>query len=490
MGITFNGISLNILTPGIFAEFDPSRATKGVQVQPHEVLLVGQQQSTATATAATVTNPRSADEAALMFGTKSELYQMVKAYRSRDSLSPINCIGLLDDAGGVAATGTITWTGTATEGGAQNFYVGGRRVSVAVTNGMTAAGLETAALAAFALQPDMPVTVAGDSGTGLDFAAVHKGVNGNQIFLGVSLLPGERNIAGFAFTVTAMSAGATEPSHAAAVTAMGEDQYHTVVIGTADSTEVARYVTELESRFGPMRSIDGYAFAAKYDTRANLTTLGNAKNSQTLHLVGAETSALLPLPWETAALVAADNALQVQVDPSIGCQGHVLPGANAAAKGNRFTRAERDILLSDGISTLKATSDGRLAIERLVTTYQTNSLSLPDLAYQDSQTVRLLSALRYSMRARIATKFNGFKLADDGNEVTGQPMATPGIVKGELLMLFLDWRALGWVENFDQFKRELLVERDGGDPNRINAILPPDLINNLLVTAASIQFRR
>lgn len=490
MSISFQNVPLLVLTPGVFAEFDPSHATKGVQAQPHEVLLVGQQQSSGSATAGAVSVPRSPDEAALMFGSKSQLYQMFKAYRSRDSLSPVNCIGLSDDSGGAQATGSITWTGTATEGGQQTFYVGGRRVAVAVASGDTAATLETNALAAFALQPDMPVTVAGDAGTGLDFTAIHKGVNGNQIFLGTALLPGERNVAGFTFSVTAMSAGATEPSHATAITAMGDDQYNTIAVGTADSTEVARYVTELESRFGPMRSIDGYAFVCKYDTRANLTSLGNAKNSQTLVIVGAEKSALLPLPWETAALVAADSAVQAQVDPSRACTGHVLPGAYAAAKGTRFTRAERDTLLSDGVATLKATSDGRLAIERLVTTYQTNALTLPDVAYQDLTTVRTLSAMRYSMRARISSKFANFKLADDGNEVSGQPIVTPNIMKGELLALFLDWRDLGWVENFEQFKRELLVERDPGDPNRINAILPPDLINNLLVTAASIQFRR
>jgi phage tail sheath gpL-like len=490
MQIGFQFIPSNILTPGVYAEFDPSRATKGVQTQPHEVLLVGQQTSAGSATSGAVSIPRSPDEAALLYGPTSQLYQMLKAYRAVDSLSPVSCIGLADNGSGVAATGSITWTGTATETSTQVFYVGGRRVPVAVPTGTTAAGLETLVTDAFALYPDMPVTVAADASTGVDFTAVQKGVNGNQIFLGLSLMPGERNVAGFTFTVTAMASGATEPSHAAAVTAMGEDQYHTIAIGTADSTEVARYVTELEDRWGPMRSIEGVAFVCKYDTQANLTSLGNAKNSQTLVIVGAEKSALELTPWETAAQVAADNALQCQIDPARATWGHILAGNMSAPKGSRFTRAERNTILSDGVATVFATSDGRMAIERLVTTYQTNSLSIADTAYQDLPRVRTLAAFRYALRNRIGTKFANFKLADDSAEATPAFTATPSMVKGEILVLFKEMQALGWVENYDQFKAELVVQRDPTDQNRINCLIPPDIINNLLVTAASIQFRK
>lgn len=490
MTIGFVQIPLTVLTPGVYAEFDSSLATKGAQIQPHEVLLVGNMTSSGSATAASVTQPRSVDEAGILFGTKSRLYQMFKAYRKKDSLTPVSCIPLADNGSGVAATGSITWTGTATETGVQSFYVGGRRVPVTVPSGTNAASLETLALAEFALYPDMPVTVAANASTGLDFTAANDGASGNEIFLGVSLMPGERNVAGLTFTVNAMASGATESDHSAAITAMGEDQYHTVVLDLTDSTEVTRYVTELESRANAMRQIEGVAFVCKYDTAANLTTYGNGKNSFTLVAVGAEKSALLPLPWETAALVAADSALQTQIDPATNCGGHILPGAAAPAKGTRYTRAQRNTLLSDGISTLAYLPDGRVAIERLVTTYQTNALALPDTAYQDLHpTVRTLFAIRYALRARLGVKFQGFKLADDGNEISGQKIATPKIIKSELLALFGDLRDLGWVESPEQFQDELLVERDV-DPNRINLIFPPDIINNLLVTAASIQFRR
>lgn len=490
MSFTFNVIPLTLRTPGVYTEVDASRAVQGILLSPHNVLLTGQKQSTGSATAGQIYSIRSADEAKALFGSKSQLAQKCAAYKKYDSLSPLFAAALADDAGGVAATGSITWTGTAaTEAGSIQFYVSGRRISVAVTSGMTVASLETAALAAFALEPDLPVTVAANASTGLDFTAVNKGTNGNQIFLGVCLLPGERVPAGITVTVTPMASGATDPSHATLVTAMGEDQYHTVSIGSVDATEIARYVTEFESRWG-LRQIEGHLFAAKYETQANLTTFGNTFNSANLTVVGAEKSALLPAPWELAAQTAAVSAVQAQVDPSRAFTGVSYSGFSAAPRGSRFTRAERDTLLSDGISTVHAGSDGRLRVERLITTYQTNALSLPDTSLMDLYTVRTLAALRESLRNRISTKFANFKLVDDGSEISGQPMVSPSIMKGEILTWFLDCQQLGWVENFEQFKDELAVERDENDPNRVNAILPPDIVNAFLVGAFQLQFRR
>jgi phage tail sheath gpL-like len=45
------------------------------------------------------------------------------------------------------------------------------------------------------------------------------------------------------------------------------------------------------------------------------------------------------------------------------------------------------------------------------------------------------------------------------------------------------------VENFEDFDANLVVERNEDNPNRLDFLLPPDLINQLVVLAAKIQFR-
>ena len=490
MAIAFNEIPLTVRTPGFFVEIDGSKAVSGVQAQPHDSLLIGQKTTAGSATAGTPYLVESADEAIALFGATSQLAQMVKAYKAEDSLTPCWAIALSDNGSGVPATGSIVVTGTATEAGSTPVYIGGRRVDISVASGLTAANWEIAALAALALETDLPVTYAGNAAAGVDFTAVNDGTAGNDIYLGVCLLPGERIPAGLSFTVNAMASGATDSDYATAVTGMGEEQYHTVAVGTNSTTEIAKVVTEMESRWNAMRAIEGRLVAANYDTAGNLTTWGNTFNSKALCGVGAEKSALLPLPWELAAATAAIVAREAQIDPSRSYGGLVYSSFRAPARGTRFTRAQRDTLISDGVSTVIGLPDGRLSIERLVSTYQTNSLAIPDTAFQDFFHVGLIMALRYTLRARIGQKFARFKLASNGSEISGQPVATPNIIKGEILMLFKDWQELGWVENFAQFKAELKVERDLSDPNRINAIVPPDLINAFLVGAFSLQFRR
>jgi phage tail sheath gpL-like len=71
----------------------------------------------------------------------------------------------------------------------------------------------------------------------------------------------------------------------------------------------------------------------------------------------------------------------------------------------------------------------------------------------------------------------------------GQAIITPKGMKAEAVLVQGDGGVARLVEGLDQFKRDLNVERNASDPNRLDVLLPPDLINQLMVTAAQIQFR-
>jgi phage tail sheath gpL-like len=133
--------------------------------------------------------------------------------------------------------------------------------------------------------------------------------------------------------------------------------------------------------------------------------------------------------------------------------------------------------------------DGTVRIERAVTTYQTNAYGLEDVSYLDVTTPATLSYIRYVTRVRITTKFPRHKLADDGTRFgPGQAIATPSIVRAELLALFRELEERGLVEGFEQFKAELIVERNADDPNRLDVLAPPNIVNQLRVFAEQIQF--
>ena len=66
---------------------------------------------------------------------------------------------------------------------------------------------------------------------------------------------------------------------------------------------------------------------------------------------------------------------------------------------------------------------------------------------------------------------------------------TPSVIRGEIIAQYQRMEETGIVENSDEFKKALIVERDTKDPNRINVLLPPDLVNGLRVFAVLAQFR-
>jgi phage tail sheath gpL-like len=192
---------------------------------------------------------------------------------------------------------------------------------------------------------------------------------------------------------------------------------------------------------------------------------------------------------EFAAAVAAVVALNANIDPARPFQTLALACVLEPAESDLFTNTERNLLLFDGVSTSKA-SGGVVQIERLVTTYQTNGAGASDPSYLDATTMLTLLYLRFSFRNRILTRYPRHKLANDGTRYgAGQAVITPLIGKAEAVAWFREMEELGLVENFDSFVANLVVERNGSDANRLDFLLPPDLINQFIVGAVKIQFR-
>ena len=146
-------------------------------------------------------------------------------------------------------------------------------------------------------------------------------------------------------------------------------------------------------------------------------------------------------------------------------------------------------MLYDGVSTTTVDADGRIIIERLITTYKTTPIGAADISYLDVNTPLTLGYLRATFRNRFLRKFPRHKLADDGTRYgPGQAVVTPKVAKAECIAIFREWEDAGLVEGIDQFKTDLIVERNANDPNRLDILLPPDLVNQLRVTGVKIGF--
>ena len=487
MTITFNQIPLDLRTPGQFVEFDASRATSGPQAQPHRVLVIGQKLAAGLAVANVPIRITQADQAIQQFGRGSMLAAMFAAFLANNPVAEAWALPMADLVAGVAATKVLTITGAATAAGTLELLIAGQRVRSAVSAGDTAAEAAILARGAINAALDLPVTAVEVGGV-ITLTARHKGVAGNDIDVRVNYRTGEATPPGLEVAVADGVAGTGNPDITAAFTAIGDEWFNTFVLPWTDTANLDVVEDELASRFGPLRMIDGLAYTFASDTQGDLATLGSSRNSPHVSIGGMKGS---PTPPPViAAAYAGAVSYHGAIDPARPFQTLVLQGVLPPAVTDRFTRAERDLLLRDGISTFTVDAGGNVLIERPITTYQTNAYGLPDVAYLDVNVLLVISYLRWSSRARIGTKYGRHKLAADGTQyAAGQAVVTPKVIRAELISLFQEWESIGLVEDIEAFKRDLIVERDGGDVNRLNALIPPNLVNQFRVFAAQVQFR-
>lgn len=483
--ISFSQIPIDVRTPGHFLEFDNTRAVQGLPAVPSKILVIGARLPAGTVLQAVPTMILSSSQGEQFFGRGSMLAHMIAAAKKANPYTEMWAVALDENAAGVKATGTITVTGPATAAGTIELLIGGRKVQVAVASGAVQNDIAAAINTAVNANTDLDVT-SGVAVNVVTLTARHKGDYGNSIDIRVNYYFGEQTPAGVVLAIVAMAAGATNPDLNTALAAVGNEQYHTVIVGYTDAANLTKIETELSTRWGPMVQKEGQAFVGHSATHANLVTFGDTRNSQFLSIAGIAKSPTPP--WEWAACVGAVDAFEP--DPAKPRQTLPLPGMLAPAPEHRFTRDERDILLRHGIATFLVDAGGGMMIERLITAYKTNAFAVADISYLDIETMRTLAYLRYSVRARIALRFPRYKLANDGTRFgPGQDVVTPMIIRAELITLFREWEEAGLAENFAQFKSDLIVQRHATDPNRVDAIIPPDVINQFRVFAGKVQFR-
>jgi phage tail sheath gpL-like len=489
MSISFNGIPNTLRVPFLYAEFDSSKAQQGAGVQAYKLLVLGQKRSTGTAVADVPVRVTNIADAITFFGEGSFLHNMLVKVFKNNKVTSCTVIPQADNGAGVAASGALSFTGPATSDGTLSLYIGGVLIQIAVASGDIATAIATNVAAAINEVTSLPVTAAvdGTDAFKVNITCQHKGLLGNGIDLRFNYQDGEALPAGVACTITAMASGTTAPTLTAAISAMGEVQFNVIACPYNDATSLSAIEAELLDRWGPMRQNDGVAFTAKDDTNGNLITFGDGRNSKHVCCVGIY-KALSP-SYEIAAAVAAVAAFYGNIDPARPFTGLPLLGIVAPAETNQFTLEERNLLLLDGIATLKVDANGLVVIERLITMYQKNSSGAADTSFLDVNTLLTLSYLRWDWRTYMMNKYPRHKLASDGTRFgAGQAIITPKVGKAEAVAKFREWEELGLVEGGDQFKRDLIVERNASDPNRLDFLLPTDLINQLQVIGTQIGF--
>ncbi|MEZ9532658.1 phage tail protein [Vibrio splendidus] len=281
---------------------------------------------------------------------------------------------------------------------------------------------------------------------------------------------------------------------ASALAALGDVQYHHIMCSLNDSTTIRELGIFLEERYGALEQVPGIAYLPKKGTHAELITFAPASNCALINFLpindlgdSAET------PLSDAAAIGAwvgQIAPSLAIDPCRPLQTLKLNGVYSLA-AQEWDWAERNLFLYEGLSTYTVNSANEVLVERAVTAYTENAAGVTDNSYLDVMTPATAMYFRQKQRSLILSVYPRHKVAKDGTKFAkGQPIVTPTMFKAKLLTLYRDLEYQGIVQDFDGYKKSLIVELDETNKQRVNYQDSPQFVNGLIIVAGKIQFRK
>jgi len=482
------GVPNNIVIPFVGVSFDSARAVSGPSTMPVKLAVIGQKLAAGTGTANTLYLVSSADEVAVLGGFGSMIHrQAIKSFKNNKVTSTY--IIMLDDAGtATPATQVITVSGTATAVGEVAIYIAGERIAVGVEVGDDLDAFGANAVIAINAITDLQVTAA-YAGGDITLTCRNGGIAAGDLDVRLNAGSGEATPAGLVVAVGTYAAGTVDPDVQDALDAIGDTWINVGTQPYTDDTSMTAVEEHATAEADVLVQRDGEWYQAKRATRAEMITFGEDGNRNNQFMSTLPAYKRMESTYEIAAAVAAVTALSIEDDPAVPLHRIPLVGLTALASGDAWTFVERNQLALAGIATF--TDDLSVQTEATVTMYLKNSAGASDIAYQQQNTVFQLMRLRYRFVNRIVTRYPNAKLSSDVREITDstQQVMTPQVAQAEAIAWFKAEQRDKQVENLEQFKRDLVVQRDPTNPNRMNWLLPPDLINQFIVGSGVMQFR-
>ena len=493
MSVSFNRMPTNLRVPFFYAEVN-SGLSFFAGNSKH--LIVAQKLASGTATV-NVPQIVQTQNIETLYGAASHIVAMIYTAKLNNPDGEIWVAPLADPAGS-AAVGTITIAGTPTPG-ILTVYIAGQAETISVTAVDTPTTLAAALVVAInAGYPDLnghiryhPVTATSSAGV-VTLTATHVGALGNTISIDKDLVGNEGPNAALV-TIVQPTGGAGIPVLTSALAACGAIEFDMISFPYADATSLATmqtFLADAGGRWDPTVDIYGHAFTTNFGNLSAQTTLGLTRNDPHVSIMAVQASPTPPWIW-TAAITA-----QVQLHKNLGADltdaGEIsrpmqtleLLGVLAPKLVSQYwVQSDRQTLYFDGMSAFFVTRDKRVVLDRVVTTYQTNVWGSPDTTFLDIETMyQTMYTLRYLRQVITQTYPRSALVPDNPGAIQG--FTTPTDIKATIVHTYSNLVFNGIMKNTQIFTDHLIVEQ-AADPNRVNAYLPLDVVNQLRIFAAN-----
>lgn len=364
----------------------------------------------------------------------------------------------------VASTGSIAFTSTS--------YGAKPNTGTVVITATSSTGI-TGATATLASGVDAAFSV----------TALNAGTLGNTLRIETKLVPDDSDLADTLLTIVQPFGGASDPT--LDLTNLGDDLWDFVAMPYCNHTALDTIDAWLESRWNPISQTYGLNFSAMVGTQGQVQAFTSIRNGRFSHVMPMTKS---PQPtYLITASVAAQAAAHLQTPPELSrpLQTIELVGIRPPkAVADRWTTVQKQSFYFAGASGYRVTQDGKVQIERLVSTYQRDAWGNPDQSWLDVNTLaQIMYGVRY-IGAYITQTYPRSALVDD-NPTQIQGFVTAADIRNAMIHAYVQLTELGVFENADKFEELLIVERNQSDPNRVDVFLPLDAVNQLRILAVN-----
>lgn len=442
-----------ISEPSVTFNIIPASQLAGVGDQ--KTLIVGQMLAGGSATAGDliqdIGNDGSEDS---LFGQRSHLAGMIRAFKRENKVSQIDAISLADSGTATKGTSVVTFAGTATASGEINIIVGSGKdhnYEVSISTGQSATVVGDTLAALITADLDAPFTAVNAAGV-VTITAANGGTLCNDWGLKT-----ENTVAGITTTLTGWLNGATDPSLTGVLDAVANIRYQTVVWPSAYNLDTI--ASDLNAKFNVSNKIlDGVAIQVKSDTLSNLKSYVSALNSQSVVVVGEKSvnlatrigPSIMEMPDIVAAEMAAIRALRLTRDSNltryltttssrdqfggmaIGSLPYfntALPNLPVASPVDEFSDEDLNELNSNGVSTFGPNRAFNTTIfGEVVTTYLTDTAGNPDISYRYLNTVDTASLIREFFFENFKKRYAQSRLTE-GDLLPGRDMANESSIR-------------------------------------------------------------
>ncbi|OOF59292.1 phage tail sheath subtilisin-like domain-containing protein [Rodentibacter myodis] len=463
--IEFDNIPGSIRLPGVYTEYNARNAISALPQNEQNVLIVAPMLGGETAFSAPT--PIYSDlDAKNAFGAGSWVHLMARVAIQNNAMIRLTAIGLKDNEAGVAATGTIVLNGTASNAGVLKVLIGGVDYSVSIAKSETAANIATRLSAVINAGDYCPVNAEANEGT-VNLTAKCKGEIGNEIQVSATL-----TVADMAVNVTALANGAENADLSAALASVAGEHYHVIISPFADDKNARVLREHLETVASPTEKKPGIGVLGWRGSMAGGTTYAGNINDKRV-TVGWYKGAI-----ESNALIAAGFGAIIagEEDPAKPLNTLEIKGLTPVNATETPLKTEVNQALFHGLTPIMVVNN-RVQIVRAITTYTKSPSNVDDPTWLDLTTIRTLDYTRKAIEQRIALRFPRDKLSDK----------TPPKVRSEILDVLYRLEDQEILEGVDKHKVNLLVVRNGKDPNRVDTAIPADVVNGLHIVANRID---